>query len=187
MPRSFETIQDEMLVVAAQAGDAAAFEALVRRWLPVMRRHASRLTGDAQAAEEVCQEACLALVGALGRLRDPALARGWMLRIVTHKAADWVRRRQRDRQLARDIQNREPRTVASDLQSESDSHERAAMIRAACVSLPVERRALVSLYYGEGLPVAVIAEALGAPVGTIKSHLREARALLRALLERNAT
>ena len=52
--------------------------------------------------------------------------------------------------------------------------------------LPTELRAVVSLYYGEGLPVAVIAEALGAPTGTIKSRLYEARAQLKALLERNS-
>jgi len=186
MPRSFKTIQDEILVLRAQAGDAAAFEAIVRRWLPIMRRHAARLTGDAQAVEDVCQEASLALVGALTHLHDPARAHGWMLRIVTHKAADWVRRQRRDRQLTRTIQNREPRAVPSDLLSESESHERAALIRAACFHLPTDLRAVVSLYYGEGMSVAVIAEGLGAPSGTIKSRLHEARAQLKALLERNS-
>jgi RNA polymerase sigma-70 factor (ECF subfamily) len=165
MPRSLETIRDEVLVLGAQAGDASAFEALLRHWLPVMRRHATRLTGDVEAGEEISQEACLALVGALPRLHDPARAHGWMLRIVTHKAADWVRRRKRDRQLSRTIQNREPRVVPSDFQREPESHERAALIRAACMHLPTDLRTVVSLYYGEGLPVAVIAEGLGGGPG----------------------
>lgn len=184
MTRSVETIQDEILVLAVQAGDAAAFEAIVRRWLPVMRRHAIRVTGNSEAAEDVVQETCLALVGALARLNDPARARGWMLRIVTHKAADWVRRQQRDRQLTREVQNREPRAVPSDFQSGSESRERATLIRAAHMHLPTELRAIVSMYYGEEMPVAVIAEALGAPIGTIKSRLHEARAQLKAHLER---
>lgn len=186
MTRSLETIQDEILVLAAQAGDAAAFEAILRRWLPVMRRHAARLTGDAAAADDVPQEACLALVGALRHLRDPARAHGWMLRIVTRKAADWVRRRRRDRQLTRTIKNREPRAVPSDLPSGGESHERAALIRAACLHLPTELRTVVSLYYGEEMSVAVIAEALGVPAGTIKSRLHEARAQLRSFLERSS-
>jgi RNA polymerase sigma-70 factor (ECF subfamily) len=185
MTRSLDTIQDEILVLAAQTGNTAAFEAILRRWLPIMRRHAIRLTGDADAAEEISQETCLALVGALARLHDPARARGWMLRIVTHKAADWVRRRHRDRRLARDIQDREPRAVPGDLQNESDSDERAGLLRSACMNLPTELRAVVSLYYGEEMPVAMIAEVLGAPTGTIKSRLHEARARLKALLERN--
>jgi RNA polymerase sigma factor (sigma-70 family) len=187
MPRSFETIQNEILVLAAQAGDAAAFEAILRRWLPVMRRHAARLTGDAVAAEDVCQEACLALVSALRHLHDPARARGWMLRIVTNKAADWVRQRRRDRKLILSIQNREPRSAPSDLQSENQAHERAALIRAACMHLPTVLRTVVSLYYGEGMSVAAIADGLGAPEGTIKSRLHEARAQLKTLIERNST
>lgn len=186
MTRSSDTIQDEILILAAQSGDTAAFEALLRRWLPFMRRHAARLTGDAAAAEDVSQEACLALVRALRHLHDPARGYGWMLRIVTNKAADWVRRRRRDRKLTRTIQNREPRTDSSDLDSEDESRERAALIRAACLQLPTELRTLVSLYYGEGMSVAVIAAALGAPVGTIKSRLHEARAQLKTILERNS-
>lgn len=186
MSRSFDSIQDEILVLAAQAGDAASFEAIVRRWLPVMRRHAARLTGDADAAEDVTQETCLALVGALPGLHDPSRAFGWMLRVVTHKAADWVRRRQRDRELARTLLNAESSVVPSDLHSEGESRERAALIREACMHLPTELRAVVSLYYGEGLPVAVIADSLGSPTGTIKSRLHEARTRLRALLERKS-
>jgi len=186
MTRSFDTIQDEILVLAAQAGDRGAFEALLRRWLPVMRRHAVRLTGDAAAADDVCQEACLALVAGLKGLRDPATAHGWMLRIVTHKAADWVRRRRRDRQLVQTIRNREPSAAPSDSLCEGDSQERAALIRAACLHLPTDLRAVVSLFYGEGMSVAMIAAGLGVPVGTIKSRLHEARAQLKALLERGS-
>lgn len=185
MTRSCGTIEDEILVLAAQAGDARAFEALLRRWLPVMQRHAARLTGDAMAADDVCQEACLALVAGLRRLDDPARARGWMLRIVTNKAADWVRRRQKDRELTRTLQNHEPRASPSDLLHGAESLERSALIRAACMNLPTALRALVSLYYGEGLPVGAIAEALGVPAGTVKSRLHQARTELRAHLERN--
>lgn len=185
MMRTFETIEDEILILAAQAGDSAAFEAILQRWLPIMRRHAARLTGDSIAAEDVAQEACLALVGALSHLQDPARARGWMLRIVTHKATDWVRRRQRDRQLTRTLQNREPTSIPSDLQSKNDSHEQAVLIRNACMCLPADLRAVVSLFYGEGMSIVAIADGLGVPVGTIKSRLHAARAELKTLLERN--
>jgi RNA polymerase sigma-70 factor, ECF subfamily len=184
MPRSSDLIQDELLVLSAQAGDTAAFEALLRRWLPVMRRHAARLTGDPAAAEDVSQDACLALVAGLPRLADPAMARPWMLRIVTHKAADWIRRRQRDRHLAQTLQNRQPRTPSHDSESAPASESPAAAIHAACRALPIDLRALVSLYYGEALPIAVIAAAVDAPAGTVKSRLHDARTQLKALLER---
>lgn len=190
MTRSLEIIEDEMLVLRAQAGDAGAFEALLRRWLPVIRRHASRLTGEAGvggAGEDVAQEACLAVAAGLRGLHDPARAYGWMLRIVTNKAADWVRRRGRDRELKRGLEDREPRGGGGggDLLERAESRERAEMIRAACGRLPMEMRALVSLYYGEGLSVGALAEVMGVPVGTVKSRLHEAREQLRVILERS--
>ena len=51
--------------------------------------------------------------------------------------------------------------------------------------LPTELRAVVSLFYGEGMSVAAIAEGLSVPAGTIKSRLHAARAELKTLLERN--
>lgn len=185
MSRPFDTVQDELLVLAAQAGDVDAFEALVRRWLPVMRRHAARLTGDPAGAEDVVQDSCLAICAGLRRIDDPATAPGWMLRIVTHKAADWVRRRRRDRDLARAPQNLEPRPTPSDPSHGTDAMHRTAAIRAACMSLPEELRAVVSLYYGEGLPIAAVAAGTGTPEGTVKSRLHEARRQLKSILERN--
>jgi len=187
MVRSADTIHGESLVLAAQTGEIAAFEGLLRRWLPIMRRHAERLTGDGTAAEDVSQESCLAVARGLRRLDDPALADAWMLRIVTNKAADWVRRRQRDRRLRQAIENREPRSTCGDSHGDLESGDRAARIRAACRGLPVELRAVVSLYYGEGLTVAAVAAALGVPAGTIKSRLHDARAQVRAFLEGSST
>jgi RNA polymerase sigma-70 factor (ECF subfamily) len=184
MNRSFDTVQDELLVLAAQAGDIEAFEALVRRWLPVMRRHAARLTVDPAAAEDVTQDACLAICHGLRTLADPASAHGWMLRIVTHKAVDWVRRRQRDRELTQSVRNREPRPAPSDFSREAEALDRSALIRAACRELPADLRAVVSLYYGEGLSISAVAAGTGTPEGTVKSRLHEARTQLRSILER---
>ncbi|MCX5676282.1 MAG: RNA polymerase sigma factor, partial [Planctomycetota bacterium] len=58
-----------------------------------------------------------------------------------------------------------------------------ATVRRATARLPEDQRAAVSLYYGEGLSVAEIAEVLGAAEGTVKSRLYHAREALRRLLE----
>jgi len=185
MPRSSDIVQIENLVLAAQGGDATAFESVLRAWLPVMRRHALRLTGDATAADDVVQEACLAIVGGLGCLDDPARAHGWMLRIVTNKAADWIRRRRRERRLSNSIRDREPRGGPNDRSGEAETGDRGAMIRVACLRLPLELRAVVSLYYGEGLSVAAVAAAVGVPTGTVKSRLHDARDQLKETVERS--
>jgi len=184
MSRSADTIHEEILVLAVQAGEVAALETLVRKWLPIIRRHSCRMTGDAVGAEDVAQEALLALVSTLSRLDDPTSARAFMLRLVTHKAADWIRRRQRDRALTRTIRDRQPRAHSIDSVRTDETIDRAALIRAACQQLPPDLRAVVSLYYGESLAVAEIALTLGVPSGTVKSRLHDAREQLRPLLER---
>jgi RNA polymerase sigma-70 factor (ECF subfamily) len=61
--------------------------------------------------------------------------------------------------------------------------EQAADLRRALATLPPEQRAGLALFYIDGLSVAEIAEALGIPVGTVKSRLFHARRALRHQLE----
>ncbi|MGE4197494.1 MAG: RNA polymerase sigma factor, partial [Phycisphaerales bacterium] len=141
MPRSLDTVQTEYLVLTAQFGDVAAFAELLRRWLPIMRRHAARLTADPTATDDVVQEACLALVSALKRLDDPSRAHGWMLRIVSNKAADWVRTRRRERVLTHSLPARSPPDAHRDSPEARFEHTiQAAEIRAACLALPIHLR-----------------------------------------------
>jgi hypothetical protein len=55
--RDSERVYDEYLVVAAQGGDRAAWERLVARWQPRLLRHAWRLTGQADRAADLVQDA----------------------------------------------------------------------------------------------------------------------------------
>lgn len=185
--RSLDQIHDELLVLEAQRGEIDAFEALLRRWLPVMTRHAYRLTGDRDGAADVTQETCLAITRGLRRLDDPARFGSWALRIVSNKAADWVRRRQRQRRLQESIESREPRAALSDLQGSDhrSEAETVRLIQRALAQLSQEMRAVISLHYGEGLSVADTALALDIPAGTVKSRLHHARNRLKELVGRS--
>lgn len=184
--RSFDQIHREWLVLEAQGGEVDAFGELLRVWLPVMTRHAYRLTGDRDGAADVTQEVCLAITRSLRRLDDPARFESWMLRIVTNKAADWVRGRQRQRRLQESLESREPRTATNDLHrsGQTSQEERIRMIQRALAQLPHDMRAVISLHYGEGRSVANIALALDVPAGTVKSRLHHARRRLKELVGR---
>ncbi|MGD9688513.1 MAG: RNA polymerase sigma factor [Phycisphaerales bacterium] len=184
MIRSADIVSEELLVLAAQAGDVAAFERLLRLWLPGMRRHAVRMTGDQAASDDVCQDACAALVGALARVNDPARARACAYRIVTNRSIDWIRSRRRQRRLEHDSRAAPVPAAPVHPTGALDSERRAELIRGACGRLPAELGAVISLYYGESLSIASIAVAIGAPIGTIKSRLHDARTQLRSILER---
>jgi RNA polymerase sigma-70 factor (ECF subfamily) len=181
MPRHLGDILDELLVLRAQGGDDQAFAALVRRWQPRLWRHAWRLSGRADAASDIVQEAWLAIVRGLRRLDDPARFASWAYRIVSHKSRDWIRRQQRRRRLDEAARN-EARTGET-----GGDHAMRDGVVDAIDRLPDPSRAILALHYLEGRRIAEIATILDVPPGTVKSRLHHARHQLKQLLERSMT
>jgi RNA polymerase sigma-70 factor (ECF subfamily) len=180
MRRTPEQIEDEMLVLEAQAGDASALATLVTRWRPRMLRHARLMADDEATADDAVQEAWLGIARGLTRLADPADFAGWAMRIVSNKCADAVRARSRRRTLVAGASSR--RVPQAARAAEDD----LGALRAAIEDLPPHLRETVSLFHGCGLSVRQTAEALSIPTGTVKSRLNESRARLRARLEEGA-
>lgn len=176
--RSRERVVDEMLVLAAQARQVEAFEHLAARWHPRLLRHAWRLTGDPEGAQEAVQEAWMAVARGLWRLKDPGCFGPWALRIVSRRCADWIGRRWRTRLRTTGLD------AASQAQAPADTHaDDRERVREALRRLDPEQRALMAMFCVEALTVAEIAVVLEVPVGTVKSRLYHARERMRAVLE----
>ncbi len=178
--RRREDILDELLVLRCQGGELGAFDLLARRWHPRFESLARRLTGRAEVGADIAQEAWMAIVGGLRRLDDPGRFKSWSYRIVANKCADWIRREQRRRRTAEEAA-REP-LPSNESDDEPELHE-SGRLRVALRALPAERRALLSMFYLDGLSVAAIARVLDIPAGTVKSRLFHARHHLRRTLE----
>jgi len=175
MERDASSLVDELLVMRYQDGDADAAGALVDRWHDRLWAYASRMTGQPDGANDVVQESWLAIVRGIRKLTDPARFRSWAYRIVTHKSADWVRKRSRDR----DRHDAMPADVtdasASNAENAGDlKHD----IRSAMDALPDDQRVAATLYYLESLSVREIAHVTNVPPGTVKSRLHAAREAL---------
>jgi RNA polymerase sigma-70 factor (ECF subfamily) len=180
--RTERLIEDELLVLAAQDGDARALESLVRRWDGPLRRYAQRLTGRADAAQDAAQETWLAVARGIRRLDDPARFRAWAFRIAHHKCADWADGQRRDRELAAGAAE-----MAKSRAPDSAGGDDIAVLRREIDALPAESRAVLALFYLEGFSVGEIGEVLAVPAGTVKSRLHSARQRLRERLERAHT
>lgn len=177
MSRTTDTIEAELLVLAAQDGDGAAFERLVRQWDGPLRRYAARVTGRADAGADVVQETWLAVARGIRRLDDPARFRAWAFRIAHHKSADWAAAQRREREAVAE--------AASALRRDPPSGgDEIAILRGEIDALPAESRAVLALHYLEGFSIAEIGEVLAIPAGTVKSRLHHARNRLRERLER---
>jgi RNA polymerase sigma-70 factor (ECF subfamily) len=186
--RSPDEVLDDWLVLAAQGGEADAFEALARRWHRRLIAHAYRRTAHPEGATEATQDAWLAIIRGLPRLHDPSRFPAWAYRIVDHKAVDWLRRRRRRRALDDRLQAH-PEVFDPDPRARSpepeDSPDPVARLRSALNDLPGDQRLLLALSYTDGRSVREIAGMLGIPEGTVKSRLFHARQHLKRRMEQS--
>ncbi len=173
-------VLDELLVIRCQGGDVRALELLARRWHPRLLRDATYLTGDAEAARDVAQEAWIGIARGVRRLQDPARFRSWAHRIVVHKSRDWIRRERAKRRAAQQVADLAQQPAAE------QPRDDIARLRAALAELPADQRTVLSWFYLEEMSVREIAAALSIPAGTVKSRLYHARNALRSCLKEDS-
>jgi RNA polymerase sigma factor (sigma-70 family) len=179
-------IVDEAAVIArVRAGEPEAYAELVRAHTHVALRAAVAFGAGADA-EDVVQSAFLKAYQALGRFRDGAAFRPWLLRIVVNETRNTVRSAVRLRALA----GREALLIGSEplIPESADpavaalAEERRTVLLAALEELSEEQRQVVTYRYLLEMDEAETAEALGWPRGTVKSRLNRALAKLGQLI-----
>ena len=162
-------------IAALQRGEIAGLATLVDLHQLNARRTAYLILGDRAAAEDVVAEAFLRVFDRIGRFDSTRSFEPWFYRIVVNLAIDDRRRRSRSR---RDDTIAETAVDAVDL----EARELRADIDAELRALPPDERAVVVLRYFLDLDERAIADAVGCPVGTVKSRLHRARERLRVRL-----
>ncbi|OIJ68166.1 RNA polymerase sigma factor [Streptomyces mangrovisoli] len=166
-----------------RAGDRAAFAQLYDEHARAVYSHALRLTGNWAEAEEAMSETFLAA----WRTRETVDPEGgslkpWLLGIATHKAHNANRGvRRRLAFLAGHPPPPPVRDFADDAAGRIDDARRLAAVHDALRQLRRQDREVIALCVGAGLDYAAAAEALGIPVGTVRSRLSRARARLARL------
>jgi RNA polymerase sigma-70 factor (ECF subfamily) len=185
-------LEEPALVERAKTGDVGAYEELVRRYQNIAVRTAWVILGAAAEAEDATQEAFVKAYYALGRFRDGAPFRPWLLQIVTNEARNRRKAAGRRFNLAlRSAEQRYPggptRRVGYASGDAAPSPEVAALdaerneaLLAAVNRLREEERLVVVCRYLLGLSEAETAETLSVPRGTVKSRLSRALDRLRA-------
>ena len=141
-------------------------------------RTAYVIARNAADAEEAAQDGFVKAWRALGRFREGAPFRPWLLRIVANEASNRRRSAGRRTSLALRVAADEPSGGAAPSPEAAllTAEERSALV-AAVDERPDEQRDVVALRYFLDLSEAEVAETLGIPPGTVKS--RTSRALER--------
>ena len=172
------------LIARAKRGEVRAYEEIVAGHQATAFRVAWLISGSATDAEEAAQDAFLKAYRALGRFRDGAPFRPWLLRIVANEARNRrVAAGRRERLALRALEERrrdEP--AASPEEALLEAEGRGELI-AALGRLDERDRLAVAYRYFLDLSEAEMAAALGCRRGTVKSRLSRALARLRTEME----
>ena len=170
---------DADLLRAHAAGDATAFEELVRRHRDRMWAVALRTTRDREEAADGLQDALISAYRSAGSFRGESAVTTWLHRIVVNACLDRMRRRQTRATLQLPEEGPHEPADTRDRVAERDTR---MVVEDALRQLPPEQRAAIVLVDIEGWSVAETAGMLGVPEGTVKSRCARGRTRLAVLL-----
>ena len=183
---SAEQAGDEDLLHRITEGDSEAVRLLYGRYGRLVYGLAMSVTGDASAAEEICQDVFLRVWEKAGTYRaDKGKVVTWLARIARNRAIDALRSlKLREADPAPDPEERGAPVAdpSSDPAEQLWQNVRDAAVREAVASLPPEQRRVLTLAFFRGLTHRQIAELIGEPLGTVKTRIRDAMLKLRARL-----
>ncbi len=168
------SLHDVELAGLSAAGDRRAFGELVRRHGSAVRGLLRRMGADAATADDVAQDAFLAAFEAIAEFRGEGAFAGWVKKIA---ARLYLRRFRKGVRL-----DLTPDPEAEPAPSHEAASNRRIDLDEALKVLSPNERICVSLCYGGGLSHAEAAEALNAPLGTVKSHVKRGLDKLRERL-----
>ena len=172
--------QERQLIARAQKGDTAAFEVLVHTHAQYVYNLALRVVRNPTEAEDLSQEAFLRAWKSLPNFRQEAQFSTWLYRIVTNLCFNRLPRLKQELQDitleedALDLPDHRQNVEAGLLSKEMKAH-----LHKTIDNLPESYRLLITLRHLQNMSYTDIAQITGMPLGTVKTGIFRARALLR--------
>jgi len=175
--------ESDAAVIAASIDEPVRFGALFDRHATVLHRYLVRRLGPADADSMVGEVFRVAFERRETYDLDRATARPWLYGIATNLLAKHRRREARRLHATARLagQRLAPADLADGVSGAIDAAEQWQRVAAAVNALPVPERDTLILHVWEGLGYQEVADALGLPIGTVRSRLNRARGRLREL------
>jgi RNA polymerase sigma-70 factor (ECF subfamily) len=173
--------EDAAAIARVLAGDASAFEPIVRRWQTPLVNLAWRFCRDRGRAEEMAQEAFLRAFRNLAQFRGDSAFSTWLFSLATNLYRTELRRMPASPLSLDEIaEPPDPRLAATAFEDAS----RDESLRRAVLALPAKYRDAILLFYFHEQDVPAAARTLRIPEGTVKARLFRGRELLRSKFNR---
>jgi RNA polymerase sigma-70 factor (ECF subfamily) len=183
------------LIERAKAGDQVAFAGLVELHQDHVYNLAYRILQNPEEADDATQEVFVKVWQALAAFRGDAKFTTWLYRIVHNHCLNRLRAAKSSPKTvsteiyqddgdesAQDLLANLPGDKADDPGLQFESRERRQLIWQQVELLPAKYRSIITMYYVQEFAYEEIAAILEIPVGTVKTHLYRAKALLKARL-----
>ncbi len=179
-----EWADEDLILAYRERGDRRVFEELIRRYERELFNYLRQYLGDSQQAEDAFQSTFLQIHLKCDQFDAERRFRPWLYAVATNQAIDAQRRRRRERMISLDqagssgdqaVQLNELVDGPPELPGEDmERDEQREIVRRAIDDLPEALRQVLLLVYFQGLKYREAADALGVPVGTVKSRLHTA-------------
>ncbi len=182
---------EQELINSAKNGDAEAFGVMVERYMPRALAFARQMTGSAEDAQDMVQEAFIRAYRGIGSFKGESGFYGWFIRVLYNLCIDHLRRAALIKKVfifssSRDEEDEEdPMGQVPDPHPESmpdgglERKELRAALTGAIRRLPGRQREVFLMKHSAGMKLSEIASALGISEGAVKAHLVRAVTALR--------
>jgi len=185
---SINDLPDEVLLNAIAGGAVWAMEPLYHRYSRILYSLAYRMVADHQVAEDLLQEAFLAVWRrATSYSPQSGAVRSWIVSILHHRTIDHLRSVRRRSVLMKETTWEEIETdehaAFPDVWDEAWRSVQSSQVRTALMQLPAEQRLVIEMAYFQGWTHSEIAEGCQIPLGTVKARMRLGLHRLKLILE----
>ena len=180
--------EDQQLIETCLTGDSSAFGELVVRYQDRLYGSVLMMVGSPEDARDLTQEAFVHAFRRLDSFRGDSAFYTWLFRIAINATISFRRKMARRKMVsiekAREVIGEEPRDGRVDTppSSRMESQEQQRLVRASLGELSEEFRTAIVLTEIEGMSYEDAAEAIGCPIGTVRSRIHRARNELREKL-----
>ncbi len=175
-------ISDEKLILLLKKGDLEALGDLYDRHKQLVFRTSLVITGDQEAASDLCQDVFLRLYRFANRIDEQRPIEPWLYRMTANLAYTWIKKSRRWFKPLEDLAEWLAGPLGNSTYEEVEHKDDWEQVQQAVACLPAAQRVVVVLFYLNDLSLQEISSILEIPVGTVKSRLHYGRRALKKKL-----
>lgn len=162
---------DEECIARVKEGDILAYEQLVKRYEKPLLSFVFRMTGSADDAEDIVQDALFSVYVHVGRIDTARKVSSYIFAVAKNTAISYIRKRKKTVALFDDM------SVMDDsfLYEQLAQDETLGRIKRVLQMMEKKYRRVIELYYFEDKTYEEISSMMHIPINTVRTHLRRAK------------